>query len=92
MTEELAAQTRSVKVSVSYLGFIRDMTGTREDILELPEAAHIRDAVSRAAELHPRVAKVKDIVRASLNGTMTTDNPELHDGDTLSLMAPIVGG
>jgi molybdopterin converting factor small subunit len=68
------------------------MTGTREDHLELPEAAHIRDAVSKAAELHPRVAKVKDIVRAALNGTMTTENLELHDGDTLSLMAPIVGG
>jgi len=92
MTEELAEQSKNVKVSVSYLGFIRDMTGTKEDHIELPEPAHIRDIVAKVAELHPRVAKVKEIVRASLNGTLTMENLELHDGDTLSLMAPIVGG
>jgi len=92
MPEETAAQSGKVRVSVSYLGFIRDMTGTKEDRIELPEPAHIGDVLSKAAELHPRVAKVRDVLRASLNGAMTTENLELHDGDALSLMAPIVGG
>jgi len=77
---------------VSYLGFIRDMTGTKEDQFELPVPAHVDDVLSMASEAHPRMAKVRSVVRVTVNGTMTRENVELKDGDSLSLMAPIVGG
>jgi len=92
MTEELAAQSRSIKVNVSYLGFIRDMTGKKEDHFELPKPVYIRDVVLKAAESYPKLSKIREILRISVNGTMTTDNLALQDGDTLSFMAPIVGG
>ncbi len=92
MTKESGAQSQSVKVSVSYLGFIRDMTGSKEDHFELPKPVHIDDVLSKAMEVHPRVAKVRSMVRVAVNGAITRENLELQDADTVSLMAPVVGG
>jgi molybdopterin converting factor small subunit len=92
MTEELSEQSRSIKVKVSYLGFIRDMTGKKEDNFDLHKPVYIRDVVVMAAESYPRVLKIRELLRISINGAMTTENLELQDGDILSLMAPIVGG
>ena len=85
-------KSQIVKVSVSYLGFIRDMTGTKEDTFELPWPAHVDDILTKTVEAHPRVAKSRSVIRVTINGTLTRENLELHDGDALSLMAPIVGG
>ena len=92
MTEEIAVKSLTVKVSVSYLGFIRDMTGTKEETFELPKPAHVDDLLTKAVEAHPRVEKSKSVIRVTINGTLTRENLELHEGDALSLMAPIVGG
>lgn len=90
--EEVPAQSQSVKISVRYLGFIREMTGTKEDYFDLTKPAHVQDALSKAALIHPRLAKAMTNIRASVNGTVTTENLDLQNGDELSLMASIVGG
>jgi molybdopterin converting factor small subunit len=68
------------------------MTGTKEDTFELSKPAHVEDILTRVVEAHPRVAKSRGVIRATINGVLTRENLELHDGDALSLMAPIVGG
>ncbi len=92
MVEEVAPQSQSVKISVKYLGFIREMTGTKEDNFDLPKPVYVQDVLSRAAVIHPRLGKVVTNIRATVNGTMTTENVELQNGDALSFMASIVGG
>lgn len=85
-------QIQSVKVSVRYLGYLHDIAGLKEDRFQIPAPAHVDDAISRAAEAHPRIAKIKDVLVVSINNKLTRENHELQDGDSLSLMAPLVGG
>lgn len=85
-------QIQSVKVSVRYLGYLHAIAGLKEDHFQIPAPAHVDDAVSRAAEAHPRIAKIKDVLVVSINNKLTRENHELQDGDSLSLMAPLVGG
>ena len=85
-------QLESVKVHVRYLGYLHDIAGLKEEHFQIPAPARINDALSRAAEAHPRIAKIKDVLVVSINNTLTRENHELHDGDSLSLMAPLVGG
>lgn len=92
MEETVKAEQREAKVTVTYLGFIREMTGTKDEIFVIQDGEHVRDVLARAAETHPRMAKIRDQLRVSINGVMTQENLVLKDEDHLILMAPIVGG
>jgi len=85
-------QIQSVRVSVRYLGYLHDIAGQKEDNFQIPTPAHVHDVISRAAEAHPRLSKIKDVLVVSVNNHLTRENRELRDGDSLILIAPLVGG
>ena len=90
------AESRTIRVKVLYFAQARDLSGSREEQLEVTRPARVSDLVSKAIEIHPRLGEIRKILRVILNGTMMTtyDKEEigLHDGDTVALMPPIAGG
>jgi molybdopterin converting factor small subunit len=89
------AGTATIVVRVRYLSAIRDRAGLREEAVELPEGARLRDLADWLAR--SRGLKLPDPrVMATLNGRGWTQQPQgmdqpLAHGDQAALF-PVVGG
>jgi molybdopterin synthase catalytic subunit len=85
--------SKTTKVKVLYFAQARDLSGSKEEELAVPKPAYVDDLITKAVEIHPRLAGIRQILRVIVNGTLVYDkNVELHDGDTVALMPPIAGG
>ena len=67
-----------MRVRVRLFAIQRELTGTRELPLELPDGASIADAWSALVELHPVLAPGRDSVRFARNGDYADPTDGLH--------------
>jgi molybdopterin converting factor small subunit len=81
-----------VTVTVVYLGRAREESGTKEDHFELQSPANVDKAFSEAINIHPGLAKMRELIRPLLNGQWANGKDELKNGDRLALMPPVGGG
>ena len=51
-----------MKVKVRYFALVAEMTGCREEALELPDSATVSDALAAVAARHPRLGDAADHV------------------------------
>ena len=92
-----------MRITVEYLAQVKQTAGVSSEILELPDAATLRDVLPRIAERHG------DALRRILFDDAGNSRPsllffigdrqvrgqqavELRDGDRLTIMSPIAGG
>ena len=89
-----------MRIKVRYFARFRELTGTGEEKIELPDGSKVRDLIEKIKELHP---KFKDEifgedyddnadVNISRNGRYASFEEELEDGDIVALFPPTSGG
>lgn len=89
-----------MRIKVRYFARFRELTGTGEEKIELPEGSKVRDLIEKIKELYP---KFKDEifgedyddnadVNISRNGRYASFEEELEDGDIVALFPPTSGG
>mmetsp|Transcript_1333 Transcript_1333/g.5709 ORF Transcript_1333/g.5709 Transcript_1333/m.5709 type:complete len:82 (-) Transcript_1333:141-386(-) len=81
-----------MKVRVLFFANARDLAGTGEAEVELPEGA---DTSALREELAEKFADLRDLVQSitlAVNQEYTHELVELHDGDEVALIPPISGG
>ena len=83
---------KSINVKVSYFGVARDMAGLREEVLSLPDPAHVEDLMNEAVRMHPGLARLRKQTRVAVDEVLTQGNERLADGDTAALLPPVAGG
>lgn len=88
-----------MQITVRSFGMIRNLLGQKEFLLDLPEGATVRDAITQVIDLSgvdPDVLLSPDRnslkVRAIVNGASNTLDSLLQDGAELNLMLAIGGG
>lgn len=81
-----------VKVTVVYFGQAREIAGVKEDEFTLASPARIEHAFAKSIDVHPGLARIKEIIRPLLNGQWTEREAELKDGDRVALLPPAGGG
>ncbi|MCO6040446.1 ubiquitin-like small modifier protein 1 [Thermococcus alcaliphilus] len=89
-----------MKVKVRYFARFRELAGTGEEEIDLPEGSKIRDLVEKIKELHPEFKEEifgEDYddsadVNISRNGRYASFDEELKDGDIVALFPPTSGG
>jgi MoaE-MoaD fusion protein len=81
-----------VRVRVRLFAIQRELAGTREVTLELPERGTIDDAWAALVERHPALAPGRSFVRFARNADYTDPTAELADGDELAVIPPVSGG
>lgn len=91
-----------MKITVEYASQIKRVTGTETEEYELEENGTLQDLIllvsqKHDAELHSLLFK-EEILHPSIllfvkdNQVRWEDNPELADGDRVTLLSPISGG
>jgi molybdopterin converting factor subunit 1 len=81
-----------VRVRVRLFAIQRELAGTREVALELPDGASVADAWTALVEVHPGLAPGRDSVRFARNGAYADATEPLGDGDELAVIPPVSGG
>jgi molybdopterin synthase catalytic subunit len=82
----------AVRIRARLFAVQRELAGTRELPLELPEGATIEDAWRALVERHPVLAPGRSSVRFARNGAYAEAAETLADGDELAFIPPVSGG
>jgi molybdopterin synthase catalytic subunit len=82
----------TVRVRVRLFAVQRELAGTREVPLELPDGAAVEDAWAALVERHPVLAPGRPSVRFARNGDYADATTPLADGDEVAMIPPVSGG
>ena len=81
-----------MRVRVRLFAMQRELVGSREIRLDLPESATVAAAWDALVEGHPVLAPGRDSVRFAVNAGYAESSTVLRDGDELALIPPVSGG
>ena len=70
----------------------RELAGTREVALDLPDDATVDDAWAALVGIHPNLAPGRPSVRFARNGAYADGATHLADGDEVAMIPPVSGG
>jgi MoaE-MoaD fusion protein len=84
--------TVAVRVRVRLFAIQRELAGTRELELNLPDGATVEDAWTSVVERHPVLAPGRPSVRFARNGEYVGADAQVGDGDELAFIPPVSGG
>jgi molybdopterin converting factor subunit 1 len=86
----LSAQTARVKVL--FFGRLKEIVGSAEDLVELPDGAPIEALFSQYGANHPELARFRASLVASHNQEFAAWSTPLHSGDEVAFLPPVSGG
>ena len=81
-----------VRVRVRLFAVQRELAGTREVTLDLPDGADVEAAWSALAERFPVLAPGRPSMRFARNGEYADPGTALADGDEVAMIPPVSGG
>jgi molybdopterin converting factor subunit 1 len=79
-------------VTVLYFAAVRDLVGTDEETMTVPDGSDIEAFARLLAEARPALAGKLGAVRFARNETFATNDERLADGDVVALIPPVAGG
>jgi MoaE-MoaD fusion protein len=80
------------QVNVLFFATIRELTGTRQTSLELPEGASVADAKHMLIEKYPSLKLAMDTTVVAVNREFSPDEDILPDGAEIAIFPPVSGG
>lgn len=82
----------TIRVRIRLFAIQRELAGTRELSVDLPDPASIADAWDALVRLHPVLAPGASSVRFARNGAYAPAGEPLADGDEVAMIPPVSGG
>src|SRR5688572_14675119 len=86
------AKIGAMQVSLRLFAGLRDLIGSRELVLDLPEGARLEDLRTRLAQDYPRVGSMIGTVVFAIDDEYVPAEERLHDGAQVALIPPVSGG
>ena len=81
-----------MRIRVRLFAIQRELAGTREVALDLPDGADVAAAWDGLVSVHPALAPGRASVRFARNGEYADVDTPLHDGDEVAMIPPVSGG
>lgn len=81
-----------MRVRIRLFAIQREIAGTRQLALELPDAATVADAWDGLVALYPALEPGRSSVRFARNGAYAEATTPLVDGDEVAMIPPVSGG
>lgn len=82
----------TVRIRIRLFAMQRELAGTRELAVDLPDGADVAAAWTALVGLHPELAPGAASVRFARNGTYADGATQLADGDEVAMIPPVSGG
>src|SRR6185369_9985159 len=71
---------------------VREIVGLREDMIEMPDGAHLQAVLENYGDRFPRLRDIAGSVVLALNQQFAPPATAIADGDEVALMPPVSGG
>lgn len=81
-----------VKVRLLFFAVLRDIAGTPEAELEVPEGTRPRDVWGSLRDRHRELAAYEQPPMTAINESYASPDDVLRDGDELAFIPPVAGG
>lgn len=81
-----------MKVRLLFFGYLSELTGMGEHLLDVDGGTKVSEAVAMAKERFPQLRTMDRSVRHALNAEYCPDDAALAEGDTISFIPPVSGG
>jgi len=81
-----------MEVRVLFFGVLKDVAGTLEDRVTLPEGARVGDLMTHFEERLPQLKRWRGSMALSVNREYAGLDVLLHSGDEVALLPPVSGG
>ena len=81
-----------MKVRLLYFAVLRDITGSGEEQLEIPEGTRASDLWRSLRQKHRRLAAYERPPMTAINQNYAAADQILRDGDEVAFIPPVAGG
>lgn len=81
-----------IRVNVKFFAMARDITGTDETVLTLPDGSTPSVVLASLEGTYPRFREWKGHLRTAVNCEYAPGEVILHDQDELAIIPPVSGG
>jgi molybdopterin converting factor subunit 1 len=81
-----------ITVTVKLFALSRDLAGTNETILSLPQGATTATLLEYLIGNFPGLLQWKDHLRIAVNSSYAANDEVLHDKDEVAVIPPVSGG
>ena len=81
-----------MRIKVKLFASFRDIVGTKEEDITLPEGSTVQQLLERYIGLFPQMAKFREHIILSVNKDYGAPGRVLKDGDEVSFLPPVSGG
>jgi MoaE-MoaD fusion protein len=81
-----------VRIRVLFFGVLRDVTGLREDSIEVPDGGLAASVFEHYSQRFPRLREMSASIVLAVNQKFCAPSEALSDGDELAFLPPVSGG
>ncbi len=81
-----------VRVKVLFFGVLKEIAGTPEDCLEVPDGATLAGVFDHYAGRHPRLREMRSSILLARNQQFARGETPVADNDEIALLPPVSGG
>ncbi|HEV1286959.1 MAG TPA: molybdenum cofactor biosynthesis protein MoaE [Bryobacteraceae bacterium] len=81
-----------MRIRVLFFGVLRDVTGLREDSIEIPEGGLAASVFDHYSARFPRLGEMSKSIVLAVNQKFCAPSEALVDGDELAFLPPVSGG
>lgn len=81
-----------MKVTVLYFATLRDLTGARQETIELSQSATVADLKTALGDRHPKAQPSLDSALFAINREYAFPEDALNEGDEIAVFPPVSGG
>jgi molybdopterin converting factor subunit 1 len=81
-----------VRIRVLFFGIIREITGLREENIQVPEGARLETVLEDYSTRFPKVREMAGSVVLALNQQFAPPESVVSDGDEVAFLPPVSGG
>ncbi|MGN6507404.1 MAG: molybdopterin converting factor subunit 1 [Tepidisphaeraceae bacterium] len=79
-------------VVVRFFALSRDLAGTSQSTLDLPDSSTVADAMAELVQRHPALGPQMNRLAVAVNLEYVDRSRTLRDGEELALIPPVSGG
>jgi MoaE-MoaD fusion protein len=79
-------------IRVLFFGVLRDVTGVREDQIEIPDGSRLETVFAAYAIRFPRLNEISASIVLALNQQFAPQSAMVNDGDEVAFLPPVSGG
>lgn len=81
-----------MKLRIRYFASIRELTGLREELIDVPEGATAEVLKRKVQEMHTTLMGQEENILVAVNGSFIDPKKVLKPGDEVALFPPVSGG